>query len=414
MGKFWTEGSICLEVLQTGFKIIFWFLCFHFSPSVRCVGCCAASGLSQDSPRRPTWYLFLKPSLQARCGLVHDATNVWSSTATWTENASSGVLQVSMNGALSSSWSRFWAEFQESYSKVNFPPAGSQSGTRLTRTGEEQIGWGRVELGPVVEPLSRWIQCLVDAADGLCLPAGWCWSTSLASSGWSSWSSSGWRGSFEQPPMFQSPPEQSLICNYLSANLNRWDVALLESDSLWLELVGDLKQNPEPIHLTPFFNPHSAVPLIVEQGWVSEQRQARERRRFHEAKLPFPRIPPSRWARLPANIHFSGVMVDEAPWQRWGCLSFASQRWKSCSCPAEPLFPRTRRGPWEQRISASEGKQISAREKTKRKWTECLISSNLVIKPEQSILCQLKKTPLLWINGQAGWPTMLQRLKRLK
>ena len=66
--------------------------------------------------------------------------------------------------------------------------------------------------------------------------------------------------------MFQSPPEQSLICNYLSANLNRWDVALLESDSLWLELVGDLKQNPEPIHLTPFFNPHSAVPLIVEQG----------------------------------------------------------------------------------------------------------------------------------------------------
>ena len=250
MGKFWTEGSICLEVLQTGFKIIFWFLCFHFSPSVRCVGCCAASGLSQDSPRRPTWYLFLKPSLQARCGLVHDATNVWSSTATWTENASSGVLQVSMNGALSSSCSRFWAEFQESYSKVNFPPAGSQSGTRLTRTGEEQIGWGRVELGPVVEPLSRWIQCLVDAADGLCLPAGCCWSTSLASSSWSSWSSSGWRGSFEQPPMFQSPPEQSLICNYLSANLNRWDVALLESDSLWLELVGDLEQNAEPIHFS--------------------------------------------------------------------------------------------------------------------------------------------------------------------
>ena len=164
----------------------------------------------------------------------------------------------------------------------------------------------------------------------------------------------------------------------------------------------------------PFFNSHSAVPLIVEQGWVSEQRQAREWRRFHEAKLPFPRIPPSRWARLPDNINFSGRMVDEAPWQRWGCLSFASQRWKSCSCPAEPLFPRTRRGPWEQRISASEGKQISAREKTKRKWTECLISSNLVIKPEQSILCQLKKTPLLWINGQAGWPTMLQRLKRLK
>ena len=195
-----------------------------------------------------------------------------------------------MNGALSSFWSRFWAEFQDSYSLVDFRPDGSRFGTRLTRTRGEQIGWGRVELGLTVDLLARWIQCLVDAADGLCLPAGWCWSTSLASSGWSSSSSSGCRGSFEQPPMFQSPPEQSLICNHLSANLNRRDVVLLESDSLWLELVGDLQQNA----FNTFFNSHSAVPLIVEQGWVSEQRQARERQRFHEAKLPFPRIPPSR------------------------------------------------------------------------------------------------------------------------
>ena len=58
--------------------------------------------------------------------------------------------------------------------------------------------------------------------------------------------------------MSQSPPEQSLIYNHLFANLNRRDVVLLESDSLWLELVGDLEQNPEPIHLTPF-----SIPILL-------------------------------------------------------------------------------------------------------------------------------------------------------
>ena len=101
------------------------------------------------------------------------------------------------------------------------------------------------------------------------------------------------------------PFHSIFICSgrQICENLNGRDVALLESYSLWLELVGDLKPNSTFVAFgrTKTATKNGKGPERVEQMRGSGQRPTKGQWRFHEAMSKFPKTPPRQKAKLPVT-----------------------------------------------------------------------------------------------------------------